>query len=122
MVSRTWSLIQTPQRRLIETIAEELQLSPHSSSAIDGARRYLVTQQGLGSTTLLKDESGPIKFSRKIFGKAPWHRKDSGDSMSSVASSVRDLLKSGTPPGTPHSEKTLNCVLSSAPAQAELED
>lgn len=105
---RTLWLIRLAQKPFIETIVEELQLSPHSSSVIDEARRLLTAQNGPGLGPLLKDDSAATKFSRKIFGKAPWHRKESGDSMSTVASSVRDLLKSGTPPGTPHSGETLN--------------
>ncbi|KAH7150128.1 hypothetical protein B0J13DRAFT_284190 [Dactylonectria estremocensis] len=52
----------------------------------------------------LKDESGTFKLKRKLFGKAPWHRKESGESFSSVASSVREVLRSETPPSTPMSD------------------
>ncbi|CAG9997448.1 unnamed protein product, partial [Clonostachys byssicola] len=59
------------------------------------------------STSWFKDEHGTSKFSKKIFfGKAPWHRKESGDSCSSVASSVREILRGSTPPGTPVSGYT----------------
>uniref|UniRef100_A0A0B7JPD7 Uncharacterized protein n=1 Tax=Bionectria ochroleuca TaxID=29856 RepID=A0A0B7JPD7_BIOOC len=59
------------------------------------------------SASWFKDEHGTSKFSKKIFfGKAPWHRKESGDSCSSVASSVREILRGSTPPGTPVSGYT----------------
>lgn len=51
-----------------------------------------------------KDESGTSKIKRKLFGKAPWHRKESGDSFSTVASSVREVLRGETPPSTPMSD------------------
>ncbi len=62
-----------------------------------------------GSSTP-KDEHGRIKFRRKVFGKAPWHRKESGDSVSTVTSSVGEILRGGTPPATPTPRAT-SCKL-----------
>ncbi|KAK1699859.1 hypothetical protein BDP55DRAFT_209391 [Colletotrichum godetiae] len=42
------------------------------------------------------------------FGKAPWHRKDSNDTISSATSSVRDVLAGRTPPVTPDPEGFLS--------------
>ncbi|KAK1720894.1 hypothetical protein BDP67DRAFT_77976 [Colletotrichum lupini] len=42
------------------------------------------------------------------FGKAPWHRKDSYDTISSATSSVRDFLAGKTPPVTPDPEGFLS--------------
>ncbi|KAK1531240.1 hypothetical protein CPAR01_10889 [Colletotrichum paranaense] len=42
------------------------------------------------------------------FGKAPWHRKDSNDTISSATSSVRDFLAGKTPPVTPDPEGFLS--------------
>ncbi|CAH0048593.1 unnamed protein product, partial [Clonostachys solani] len=70
------------------------------------------------STTWFKDEHGNSKFSKKsFFGKAPWHRKESGDSCSSVASSVREILRGSTPPGTPVSGCTAHYSTPSANSQ-----
>ena len=51
--------------------------------------------------TWLKDENGNFSITRKLFGKAPWRRKESESSWSSVASSVRQVLQGPTPPVTP---------------------
>jgi hypothetical protein len=42
-----------------------------------------------------------IKLRRKRFGLAPWHQNDSGDTVWSTPSSIRDLLFGKTPVPTP---------------------
>ncbi|KAL0944400.1 uncharacterized protein CTRU02_202287 [Colletotrichum truncatum] len=44
------------------------------------------------------------KFGARWFGKAPWYRKDSGDTIDSVSSSIREVLAGRTPPVTPNPE------------------
>ena len=81
-----------------------------SHSAIDGARRFLAAPSITKTGTWFKDELSNKRFTRKLFGKAPWHRKMSADSMSSVSSSVLEVLRSATPPGTPKSSGTVDCT------------
>ncbi|KAM5375301.1 hypothetical protein ACJZ2D_006130 [Fusarium nematophilum] len=73
--------------------------SPHST--VDRTGNYHSVHQVTKTGTWFKDEFGKAKLRRKLFGKAPWHRKESGDSFSSVASSMREILKGETPPSTP---------------------
>ncbi|KAK1988544.1 hypothetical protein LZ30DRAFT_698812 [Colletotrichum cereale] len=47
-----------------------------------------------------EDQSGS-KHGTGWFGKAPWHRKDSDETVSSATSSVREVLAGKTPPATP---------------------
>lgn len=66
-------------------------------------------QRGIRATnqktmSWLKDESGNTSFVKKWFGKAPWHRRESFESASSVTSSIREMLAGKTPPGTPTSD------------------
>ncbi|OAQ98467.1 hypothetical protein LLEC1_02951 [Akanthomyces lecanii] len=57
---------------------------------------------GLGKTgTWLREEFGNGKKTMKIFGRAPWSRKDSSASFGSVSSSIRDVLRGDTPPASP---------------------
>jgi parafibromin len=42
---------------------------------------------------------------RRMFGLAPWHRKNSNESMLSVSSSVHQLLMGRTPAATPNPER-----------------
>ncbi|KAK1998678.1 hypothetical protein LX36DRAFT_656320 [Colletotrichum falcatum] len=48
-----------------------------------------------------KEEQTGSKHGTDWFGKAPWHRKDSDETVSSVTSSVREVLARKTPPATP---------------------
>ncbi|WDK11573.1 hypothetical protein CGRA01v4_02852 [Colletotrichum graminicola] len=48
-----------------------------------------------------KEEQPGSKHGTGWFGKAPWHRKDSDETVSSVPSSVREVLAGKTPPATP---------------------
>ncbi len=65
---------------------------------------------GLRKTgTWLREELGSSKITRKLFGKAPWHRKVSIETVSSVSSSVREVLQGDTPPGTPIPDYTMAC-------------
>ncbi|KAK1597330.1 uncharacterized protein LY79DRAFT_541304 [Colletotrichum navitas] len=48
-----------------------------------------------------KEEQLGSKHGTGWFGKAPWHRKDSDETVSSVPSSVREVLAGKTPPATP---------------------
>lgn len=70
-------------------------------------------QSIMKTSTWLKDELHGSKIKKRFFGRAPWHRKDSVDSMSSVSSSVRDIIRDGTPPSTPRSDYRLSgaCLL-----------
>jgi hypothetical protein len=70
-------------------------------STIEGARRFLAAQSISRTGTWFKDEHHTLKIGRKLFGKAPWHRKESNDSINSVSSSVRAVLKGQTPPASP---------------------
>ncbi|KAM3508073.1 hypothetical protein MY10362_001419 [Beauveria mimosiformis] len=57
---------------------------------------------GLGKTgTWLREEFGSAKRAKKIFGRAPWNRKDSTATFSSVSSSIREVLRGDTPPASP---------------------
>ncbi|KAK8148949.1 hypothetical protein G3M48_008637 [Beauveria asiatica] len=57
---------------------------------------------GLGKTgTWLREEFGSAKKATKIFGRAPWNRKDSTATFSSVSSSIREVLRGDTPPASP---------------------
>ncbi|KAF5533861.1 hypothetical protein FMEXI_11594 [Fusarium mexicanum] len=61
----------------------------------------------------LKDDAVKPKLRRRLFGRAPWARKESAGSFSSVTSSVRDILKGETPPPSAASSYTslhVNCV------------
>lgn len=51
-----------------------------------------------------RDEHRNSRLVKKWFGKAAWHRKESGTSTNSVKSTVRELLASRTPPVTPAAE------------------
>ncbi|KAG4252636.1 hypothetical protein FPRO04_02419 [Fusarium proliferatum] len=60
-----------------------------------------------------KDDAVKPKLRRRLFGRAPWARKESADSFSSVTSSVREILKGETPPPSAASSYTslhVNCV------------
>lgn len=72
-----------------------------TQSTVEGARKFLVSQNISKTGTWFKDELHTSKIGRKLFGKAPWHRKESGESFSSVSSSIRAVLKGKTPPATP---------------------
>ncbi|KAM4060366.1 hypothetical protein HRG_002064 [Hirsutella rhossiliensis] len=81
-------------------------------AATDGLRRWLRPNHshhhsvgGSGrSATRPKDDSGTVRVSRKLFGRAPWHRRGSAGSF---GDSARDLLQRGTPPATPMSTYTM---------------
>ncbi|TQN74784.1 hypothetical protein CSHISOI_00641 [Colletotrichum shisoi] len=49
-----------------------------------------------------KEEQNGSKHGTGWFGKAPWHRKDSEQTISSVTSSIREVLAGKTPPATPN--------------------
>ncbi|KAF7559902.1 hypothetical protein G7046_g4235 [Stylonectria norvegica] len=89
------------KRRICPSIPEH----DSAASTSDLTRSYLNVH---ATTNRLKEELGKAKLTRKLFGKAPWHRKMSGGSFSSVTSSVREALRSGTPPVTPLAEYTAN--------------
>jgi hypothetical protein len=65
---------------------------------MDGTRNYSSMHQITKTGAWLKDDAGKSGLRRKLFGRAPWVRKESGDSFSSVTSSVREILKGETPP------------------------
>ncbi|KAM3445388.1 hypothetical protein NHJ13734_000515 [Beauveria thailandica] len=65
---------------------------------------------GLGKTgTWLREEFGSAKKATKIFGRAPWNRKDSTATFSSVSSSIREVLRGETPPASPLMSFTTTC-------------
>ncbi|KFA48694.1 hypothetical protein S40293_08521 [Stachybotrys chartarum IBT 40293] len=74
-------------------------------------------QSIMKTSTWLKDELHGSKIKKKFFGRAPWHHKDSVDSMSSVSSSVRDIIRDGTPPSTPRSDYRLSASAKLADSQ-----
>lgn len=82
---------------------------PHSST--DGTS-YQGAHGSTKASTWFKEELHKAAFPRKLFGKAPWRRKESGDSLSSVSSSVREVLRGYTPPATPFLELTASRMLS----------
>lgn len=70
-------------------------------ATVEGTKRFLAAQNISRSGTWFKDELHTSRIGRKLFGKAPWHRKESADSFTSVSSSIRAVLKGKTPPATP---------------------
>ncbi|KAF6820177.1 hypothetical protein CSOJ01_00880 [Colletotrichum sojae] len=71
--------------------------------------------RGISSGTLPKTlswltgkEDRSNSRSKKWFGKPPWNHRDSGGTISSVTSSVREVLAGKTPPGTPVRESHSN--------------
>lgn len=82
-----------------------------SRSSVDSIRNFLFPHSVGKTGVWLKDELGPSRITRKLFGKAPWHRKESAESYNSVSSSIRDVLKGRTPPATPVSTATVTCMI-----------
>ncbi|PNP53824.1 hypothetical protein THARTR1_05948 [Trichoderma harzianum] len=72
-----------------------------TQSTVEGARKFLISQNISKTGTWFKDEFHTSRIGRKLFGRAPWHRKESGDSFTSVSSSIRAVLKGKTPPASP---------------------
>ncbi|KAJ3491875.1 hypothetical protein NLG97_g5512 [Lecanicillium saksenae] len=71
-------------------------------SPTDDHRQHDRAVPGLGKTgTWLREEFGNGKRAKKIFGRAPWNRKDSTATFSSVSSSLREVLRGDTPPASP---------------------
>ncbi|KAK2063499.1 hypothetical protein LY76DRAFT_196527 [Colletotrichum caudatum] len=56
-----------------------------------------------------KEDQPGSKHGNGWFGKPPWHRKDSDETVSSVPSSVREVLAGKTPPATPDSDSFYHC-------------
>ncbi|KAH8879192.1 hypothetical protein GQ53DRAFT_849761 [Thozetella sp. PMI_491] len=78
-------------------------------ATLDAVKRYFDLGPATRASVLGEDkdnERSTTKVGRKLFGKAPWHRKSSVDSGRSASSSVRDILKGRTPPVTPDLEPT----------------
>ncbi|KAF5708359.1 hypothetical protein FMUND_10630 [Fusarium mundagurra] len=85
----------------------------HQCAAIDGTGNYSSTLQITKTGSWSKDDVAKPKLRRRLFGRAPWARKESADSFSSVTSSVREILKGETPPPSAASSYTslhVNCV------------
>ncbi|PHH74738.1 hypothetical protein CDD82_4802 [Ophiocordyceps australis] len=59
------------------------------------------TRDSQSADSWLRNELGKPDSPRKRFGWAPWHHRDSNSSISSVGSSVREVLRGDTPPVTP---------------------
>jgi hypothetical protein len=51
-------------------------------------------------------QNGDRLRARKLFGRAPWHRKLSKESNDSVSSSIRDMIRGRTPDPSPASGQT----------------
>ncbi|KJZ77949.1 hypothetical protein HIM_02586 [Hirsutella minnesotensis 3608] len=64
-----------------------------------------------------KDEHAKLRVTRKLLSKAPWRRKGSAGTFSSVGSSIREVLRGQTPPATPRSEyiEDSKCSIKSIP-------
>ena len=73
-----------------------------TTAVIDGARQT----RGVKVGPSMADDRTQSTASRRVFGKAPWHRKESGETLSSVSSSVRELIRADTPPCSPASNLT----------------
>ncbi|KAF5570323.1 hypothetical protein FPANT_13766 [Fusarium pseudoanthophilum] len=85
----------------------------HQCAAMDGTGNYSSTLQITKTGSWFKDDAAKPKLRRRLFGRAPWARKESADSFSSVTSSVREILKGETPPPSAASSYTslhVNCV------------
>ncbi|KAH7248859.1 uncharacterized protein BKA55DRAFT_388381 [Fusarium redolens] len=65
----------------------------HQCATMDGAGNYSSMLQITKTDSCLKDDVVKPKLRRRLFGRAPWARKESADSSSSVTSSVREILK-----------------------------
>ncbi|KAL2208661.1 hypothetical protein CC79DRAFT_1395631, partial [Sarocladium strictum] len=91
--------------------------SQSSNLTLQVTQAYLSAQNISTTGTWYEDEQGGTRIKRKLFGKAPWYRKASGSSVSSVNSSIRNLLSGRTPPATPISEKKLNGSFKSVNSQ-----
>ncbi|KAF9772041.1 hypothetical protein IL306_010304 [Fusarium sp. DS 682] len=90
----------------------------HHCSTMDGTGNYARMVQITKTGSWLKDDVGKTKLRRRFFGRAPWARKESADSFSSVTSSVREILKGETPPPSVVSSYTslhVSCVNSQFP-------
>ncbi|EHK48171.1 hypothetical protein TRIATDRAFT_192231, partial [Trichoderma atroviride IMI 206040] len=70
-------------------------------ATVEGTKKFLAAQNISRSGTWFKDELHTSRIGRKLFGRAPWHRKESAESLTSVSSSIRSVLKGKTPPATP---------------------
>lgn len=64
--------------------------------------------------SLLRDRDGTSNSSngfkhrpRKLFGLAPWQRKMSKESNTSVSSSVREIIRGHTPNASPNSDELM---------------
>ncbi|KAF5634511.1 uncharacterized protein FTJAE_6718 [Fusarium tjaetaba] len=79
-------------------------------AAMDGTRNYSSMLQITKTGSWFKDDAAKPKLRRRLFGRAPWARKESADSFSSVTSSVREILKGETPPPSAASSYT-SCML-----------
>ncbi|RYC93343.1 hypothetical protein BFJ63_vAg3940 [Fusarium oxysporum f. sp. narcissi] len=65
----------------------------HQCATMDGTGNYSSVLQITKTGSWLKDDVGKPKLRRRLFGRAPWARKESADSFSSVSSSMREILK-----------------------------
>ncbi|KAF4335947.1 hypothetical protein FBEOM_10216 [Fusarium beomiforme] len=77
------------EERMCPSIPEHV----HHCSTMDGTGNYARMVQITKTGSWLKGDVGKTKLRRRLFGRAPWARKESTDSFSSVTSSVREILK-----------------------------
>jgi hypothetical protein len=78
------------------------ELESSTGVTLDAVRSYFSQVPVTRSGTLIREnqQSSTKDGGRKLFGKAPWHRKGSGTSEISTTSSVRKILRGRTPPGS----------------------
>lgn len=96
-------------------IHSDTDLTDYTANTIEGARTRLLSHSQSQTpspipfmsrvTSLLREESKkPWPRSLKLFGRSPWHRRDSLDSENSASSSLRDALRGRTPVTSPASD------------------
>ncbi|CAI0651071.1 unnamed protein product [Colletotrichum noveboracense] len=92
-----------------KTAPEEPSAPPHPHQ-ISAALKKVGSSSGLKSLNwgFTKDAPNSSKSGQRWFGKSPWHRRDSNDTISSVTSSVREVLAGRTPATTPDPETFLH--------------
>ncbi|KAI9746187.1 MAG: hypothetical protein M1818_000868 [Claussenomyces sp. TS43310] len=75
----------------------------YTGKILEGTSAYLQIEQitDLDDNASLFPEN---RWSRRPPGVAPWHRKNSHDTLWSVGSSIRNLLRGKTPPSSPYPE------------------
>ncbi|KAE8450547.1 hypothetical protein EG329_006278 [Mollisiaceae sp. DMI_Dod_QoI] len=79
-----------------------------TTTILEGASTYFAQREGgvlFNSSPVPPSPTSPDPRSRRVFGLAPWHQKNSNESLLSVSSSVHQLLVGKTPAATPVQER-----------------